>query len=277
MKEDGNTGRDKNTTENGGKKNLPPKASLLLRLGVALYLLYMVYELRDVVDKYQGGELMFFIVAMILFGTVAVILGVLSARALIIGKYAGGALDTGETAYSDGIKEETRITVRQETPEDYEEVYELIREAFAEAEHADGNEQDLVTALRNGSAFIPELSLVAERNGKPAGHILFTKAKVGNAEVLVLAPLSVKPQYQRQGIGTALMKEGHRIAKELGYQYALVLGDKKYYERAGYLPAEQLGIEVPQGMPSESFLAMKLQEHAEAISGSVTYAKEFGL
>ena len=169
------------------------------------------------------------------------------------------------------------MIIRQETAGDYEEVYKLITEAFASAEHADGNEQDLVCALRKGEAFIPQLSLVAEIDGKIAGHILFTKAKVGGDEVLVLAPLSVKPQYQNQGIGTALMAEGHKTAKELGYQYALVLGSETYYPKAGYVPAVQFGITVPNGIPSENFMALKLQENAKPISGAVTYAKEFGL
>lgn len=167
--------------------------------------------------------------------------------------------------------------IRRETPKDYEEVYKLIAEAFATAEHTDGNEQDLVTALRKGSAFIPDLSLVAEINGELAGHILFTKALVGNDEVLVLAPLSVKPQYQKRGVGTALMKEGHKIAKELGYPYSLVLGSESYYPRVGYIPADQLGITIPEGMPAENFMAMKLQENAPPLCGTVVYAKEFGI
>lgn len=89
--------------------------------------------------------------------------------------------------------------------------------------------------------FIADLSLVAEISGEIAGHILFTKARVGNAEVVALAPLSVKPVYQRQGVGTALIKEGHRIAKELGYQYSLVLGSELYYPRMGYPPCQSIG------------------------------------
>ena len=146
--------------------------------------------------------------------------------------------------------------IRQEKPQDYEKVFQLIKEAFATAEHADGNEQDLVAALRKSEAFIPELSLVAERNGELAGHILFTKAKVGDDEVLVLAPLSVKTDCQRQGVGTALMMEGHRIAREMGYHYALVLGSETYYPRVGYIPAKQLGIQVPGGIPSDNFMAL---------------------
>ena len=65
-------------------------------------------------------------------------------------------------------------------------------------------------------AYIPELSLVAEIDGELAGHILFTKAKVGNNEVIVLEPLSIKPKYQKQGVGTGLITEGH-ACYERGY------------------------------------------------------------
>lgn len=94
------------------------------------------------------------------------------------------------------------MNIREERIEDYPAVYALIKEAFATAEHSDGNEQDLVVALRNNKeAFLPALSLVAEQEGEIVGHILFTKAKVADDAVLILAPLSVKPSCQRQGMG----------------------------------------------------------------------------
>ena len=169
------------------------------------------------------------------------------------------------------------MVIRQEQMCDYEAVYALIKEAFASAEHADGNEQDLVEALRKGKAFIPELSLVAEIDHQLAGHILFTKARVGGQEVLALAPLSVKPCYQRQGVGTALILEGHKIAKELGYQYSVVLGSETYYPRVCYVPAQQFGIHAPDGIPAENFMAIALQENARPLSGSMVYALEFGM
>lgn len=169
------------------------------------------------------------------------------------------------------------MRIRQEISKDYNEVYDVVKEAFKAAEHRDGNEQDLVAALRNGEAFVPELSLVAEIDGKIAGHILFTEGKVGNDIVLVLAPLSVLPAFQKQGIGTALIKEGHKIARELGYQYSLVLGSEIYYPRFGYVPAVQFGVELPEGMPSANFMAIKLQDNEKSIKGPVTYAKEFGI
>ena len=47
------------------------------------------------------------------------------------------------------------MLIRQETGSDFDAVYTIVQEAFATAEHSDGNEQDLVTALRSSDAFIP--------------------------------------------------------------------------------------------------------------------------
>ncbi|MBM6939716.1 N-acetyltransferase [Pseudoflavonifractor phocaeensis] len=167
--------------------------------------------------------------------------------------------------------------IRKETATDYEIVYSVVKRAFENAEHADGNEQDLVNALRKGDAFIPELSLVAEADGKIVGHIMFTRATVDGKPVLALAPLSVLPEYQRKGIGKALIQEGHKIAKELGYTHAIVLGSEKYYPKSGYSPAEGFGIKAPFDAPSENFMACVLSETDVEIHGTIKYAPEFGI
>lgn len=169
------------------------------------------------------------------------------------------------------------MIIRRENEKDYEEIYALVKQAFESAEQADGNEQDLVNNLRSGNAYIPELSLVAEIDEKIVGHIMFSKAFVGNCEVLALAPLSVLPAYQRQGIGTALIKEGHRIAGKLGYSYSVVLGSENYYPKAGYLPADEYGIKAPFDVPRNNFMAYKLRDIVPEISGTMKYAKEFGI
>ncbi len=169
------------------------------------------------------------------------------------------------------------MIIRQEREKDHDEVYSLVKRAFESAEHSDGNEQDLVNELRKGSAFVPELSLVAEKDGRLAGYILFTEGKVGSDRVLVLAPLAVLPEYQKQGIGTALIKEGHKIAGQMGYGYSIVLGSETYYPRVGYVPASVFGIEIPHGMPENNFMAVKLRDDAKAVRGAVTYAEEFGI
>ena len=137
------------------------------------------------------------------------------------------------------------LTIRQENKNDYEEVYKVIKTAFETAEHSDGNEQDLVVALRKSDNFIPKLSLVAVMDNKIVGYILFTKIKIGKQEELSLAPLGVLPEYQKQGIGSVLIQEGHKKAKELGYHYSVVLGSEKYYPKFGYIPAKEYGIVAP--------------------------------
>lgn len=175
-----------------------------------------------------------------------------------------------------GIKEDFMIIRKAET-KDYEIIYSLVQQAFGSAEHSDGNEQDLVNSLRKSDAFIPELSLVAEMGGRIVGHIMFTKAMAGNKAVLALAPLSVLPEYQKKGIGTALIKEGHRIAGGLGYGYSVVLGSEKYYPQMGYLPADKFGIKPSFEVPKENFMACRLKEDVTSVGGIMKYAKEFGI
>ena len=141
------------------------------------------------------------------------------------------------------------MTIRQEEIKDHETVYSVVKAAFDSTEHSDGNEQDLVNALRNS----------------------------GGSTQLALAPLSVIPGRQRQGIGKALIQEGHRRARELGYRYSVVLGSETYYPQMGYLPAEQYGIQAPFDVPRENFMACQLEKDAPQISGVVQYAKEFGI
>ena len=169
------------------------------------------------------------------------------------------------------------IAIRKENVNDYTEVYNVIKTAFETAEHSDGNEQDLVVVLRKSNNFIPKLSLVGTDNDKIVGYILFTKIKIGESEELALAPLGVLPEYQRQGIGSKLITEAHRIAKKLGYHYSIVLGSENYYPKFGYVPAIEYGIEAPFDVPSKNFMAIKLNESNVEIKGIVKYAKEFGI
>ena len=103
--------------------------------------------------------------------------------------------------------------IRQEQPSDYKIIHKVVKKAFESTEHSDGNEQELVIMLRKSEAYIPELSLVAEIDSSIVGHIMFTRAKVGDKSVLALAPLSVLPEYQNKGIGKVLISAGHHTAK----------------------------------------------------------------
>lgn len=172
---------------------------------------------------------------------------------------------------------EKNFIIRCEQAGDEQKVYEVVKRAFAGAEHTDGGEQDLVVRLRKSKAYLPELALAAEMAGQIVGYILFTKISVGEREELALAPLAVLPEFQRRGIGGALIREGHRIAKTMGFEYCVVLGSAAYYPRFGYRPAHIFGILPPFEVPSENFMALNLRGKETPCPGTVTYAPEFFL
>lgn len=106
------------------------------------------------------------------------------------------------------------FNIRQEQIKDYEAVHKVVELAFRDMEDSDHSEPFLVDQLRQTDAFIPELSLVAEVDEEIIGHILMTKVKIisENKSVtsLGLAPVSVLPEYQNRGIGSALIREAHK-------------------------------------------------------------------
>lgn len=120
------------------------------------------------------------------------------------------------------------------------------------------------------------MSLVAEVDGEIVGHILLTKAKVGSKEVLALAPLAVAPKWHGKGVGSKLVLESHRIAKELGYMGIALLGDPNYYTRFGYLKSESFGITCPFEVPSEFYMAIELFENSlNDVEGTVKHSPAF--
>lgn len=168
----------------------------------------------------------------------------------------------------------TNFIVRQITEADYTTVYKLIKTAFETAEHRDGDEQDFAVNLRNGDNYIPELDLVAERDGKLLGHIMFTKTYVTKPDgsrynTLMVAPLAVLPEYRSIGVGSALMKEGLRIAQNMGYQSAFLIGDPNYYQRFGYKLTHLYGIN-HENMPAEYLQVKELTQGAlDGVTGMI--------
>lgn len=174
------------------------------------------------------------------------------------------------------------ITIRKEIPKDHNWVIELTAKAFETMPFSEGDEDKLVARLRNAPGFIPELSLIAELDGLIVGHILFTPLVIDNGqqqfESLVLGPVSVLPEFQKQGIGGKLIRAGHQKAVELGFRSVILIGHPEYYPRFGYKPASTWGIKTHYELPSDDvFMAIELTEGAlKNVSGMVIFPPEFG-
>ena len=172
------------------------------------------------------------------------------------------------------------ITIRPEIGADFDSVYQVVQVAFQNVAHTTHDEQNLVVRLRDSTAFVPELSLVAVVDDKIVGHIMFTKivikAERKTHTALMLAPVSVLPAMQGKGIGEKLILEGHKIAQALGFTSVILVGHPGYYPRFGYIRASNFGITLPIEVPDEAFMAYQLIDNAlSKVKGVVEFPKEF--
>jgi len=161
------------------------------------------------------------------------------------------------------------VVIRPAREADHAAIHAVVGAAFAQPDEA-----DLVEALRaDGDAL---LELVAEEDGGVVGHILFSPLGTDNGRRLAaLAPVSVRPGRQRDGLGTALMEEGHRRLADMGIEAVIVLGHPAYYPRVGY--SAELAKAVASPFSGPSFMALELVPGALAAPLTITYAKAFGL
>lgn len=143
------------------------------------------------------------------------------------------------------------IQVRTTNTEDFDDIMNVEKTAFGYDKEA-----KLVAELLSDKTAEPMISLLAFYKGEAVGHILFTRAYFDGKEeqpmMHILAPLAVKPEYQRKGIGGMLIKAGLQQLQELGSKLVFVLGHKEYYPKYGFMPhASQLGFPAPYHIPDE--------------------------
>lgn len=162
-------------------------------------------------------------------------------------------------------------SVRPERADDREAVRRIHELAFGQPDEA-----DLVDALRAAGDHVPELCLVAEQDGDVVGHILFSRARLdAGPEVLALAPMGVLPEHQRQGVGSALVRESMKRAAETEFPFVVVVGHADYYPRFSFGPAAPHGIEAPFEIPPEAWLVHRLPAYSSDARGTVIYAPAF--
>jgi putative acetyltransferase len=162
--------------------------------------------------------------------------------------------------------------VRQETPADWPAVRDVHRAAFGQKDEA-----RLVDELR--AAGCTRVSLVAEIGGNVVGHILFSEVRIltGRESIpaVSLAPMAVRPEWQKQGIGSALVRAGQDACRQAGEGMVFVLGHAEYYPRFGFSPAVAEPFQCPYGGGS-SWMALELTPGAApATGGWIQYPPPF--
>jgi len=162
------------------------------------------------------------------------------------------------------------IIIRDETPKDVLAITDVTVAAFATLEISQHTEQFIIEALRAARALT--VSLVAELEGRVVGHIAFSPLNVpdGASGWFGLGPVSVLPEFQRQGIGGALIREGIARVKAFGAKGCCLVGHPEYYRQFGFVNPEGLGHE---GVPPEVFFALLFDGHVP--QGTVKFHEGF--
>ena len=145
--------------------------------------------------------------------------------------------------------------IRNEKESDFFKVENLTREAFWNVYRPGCDEHLLVHNLRSLPCFIKELDFVAEIEGNTIGHIIYSRSRVVDNngkrhEFIAFGPLSVHLDFQRKGIGKALIEHSFKIAAELGYTAVFITGNPAYYSRYGFVSASNYDIHL-KGVAAE--------------------------
>ncbi len=192
------------------------------------------------------------------------------ARMAMVKQGAPGLWPLVEAIVDDGVargylQRDGGLAIRPECPEDFRAVEELTRDAFWNL-HVPGCDEHLVAHnLRASAMFIPELSFVALRGGRVVGNIMYSRAEIVDDSgavrgVLTFGPLSVSPEQQRSGVGSALVVHSLEAARRLGYGGVVIFGDPAYYSRFGFRAAREFGIYSGDGVFPVAHQALELYE-----------------
>lgn len=175
------------------------------------------------------------------------------------------------------------LVIRPETPADSPSVAEVNTLAFGRP-----NEARLVERVRASEHYLPGLSLVAEAEGRVVGHILFSYVGLEGptpCRVLALAPMAVHPDWQGQGVGSALVEAGlekcislhesSEAAGRMGEPLVVVLGHRNFYPRFGFEPSVRYRIEPPFPVDEAVFMVRPLPGYSPGLRGRIVYPPAF--
>lgn len=169
------------------------------------------------------------------------------------------------------------IEIRLAEEKDYKETENIARQAFYRDDRIDeigvGCAEPYMLHMLRKEVGIKELDFVAYVDGKAVGQIIYSHSHIRQPDgtmvgTLNFGPLSVLPDYQKMGVGSALMRYSMKRAKELGYGAILFFGHPEYYPRFGFIEAKNFGIQTEWQVDTPAFMAIELKEgYLKDVSG----------
>ena len=163
--------------------------------------------------------------------------------------------------------------IRRERHEDEAEISRVIDAAFGDRDTSRFAEQ-----IRASPGYVPQLAFVTEEEGQIVAHTMLSRVRLDgpDVDVLILTPMSVRPDRQRQGVGRALVEAALAAADDSGEPLVLVEGVPSYYPRFGFRSATELGLERPDPrIPDNAWMVRPLRAYDPALRGRVVYPPFF--
>ena len=168
------------------------------------------------------------------------------------------------------------VVIRPERDADHPGIAEVVRAAFVE--HPD-KVAAFVERIRASEQFIPELAFVAEDPSGLIAHVMLSWVGVeggSRPKILNLTPMSVRPDRQRIGVGSRLIRDALGRAEEAGEPVVMVEGIAAYYPRFGFERASALGFSSPHPkIPDEAFMVRRLPGYSPGLAGRIVYPATF--
>jgi putative acetyltransferase len=168
------------------------------------------------------------------------------------------------------------LVIRPEEVADYPSIEAVVRAAFAR--HPD-EVAGFVERIRASEQFVPELALVAEDASGVIAHVMLSWVGLRSRlrdRILNLTPMSVRPDRQRKGVGSQLVRDVLARAVDAGEPAVMVEGIPAYYPRFGFERASPLGFVAPHAkIPDAAFMVKRLPGYSSELAGRIAYPAAF--
>ncbi|MBR4224212.1 MAG: N-acetyltransferase [Oscillospiraceae bacterium] len=171
------------------------------------------------------------------------------------------------------------LIIRKEDPGDYKAVELMTMRSFWNKYWPGCTEHYLIRIIRESADFIPEISRIAEYDGKIVGAIYYTKAWIVDGdkrtEIVTFGPLAVEPTMEGNDIGGALMRETIRLAREAGIAGIALMGEPDYYPRFGFERGAKYGMTDAEGNSFDALMILPLAADFSDIKGKLIESSDF--
>lgn len=177
------------------------------------------------------------------------------------------------------------IIIRNENKNDYKKSENLTRESFWNVYHPGCTEHFVLNKFRESKNFIPELDFVMEKDGDMIGHVMYAHSHITSYDgkiipIMTFGPISIAPEYKRQGYGTQLLRFSMEKAKEMGAKALAITGEIGFYGKSGFVLASEKGIRYADAEPDDKivpyFLIKELEDgFLDNISGTYSDPEEY--